>query len=64
MANSKEDILKIISLYMEKPINERGDIIQTINALELKTKNSYLNTVYEKEFKMLGLEKFRKVEDA
>jgi len=62
MANTQDDIVTILEAYLAKPINERGDIVQTISSLKLKTKNPYLKKVYDEGFEKLGLEKYREEE--
>ncbi len=59
MANTQDNIIRILEAYLSKPINERGNIVQTISSLKLNTKNPYLKKVYDEGFEKLGIEKYR-----
>ncbi|MDK2063239.1 hypothetical protein PT520_11995 [Aliarcobacter butzleri] len=47
MANSKQEIIKILSTHLEKKYNEKGDIIFTISELEKKQENSFLSKEFD-----------------
>jgi len=60
MANTPDDIIEILNIYLEKDINQRGDVIQTISELEKQSSNEFLNNTFDNAFKSLDLEEHRK----
>jgi len=60
MANIKDDIVEILGVYLDKDINQRGDVIQTITELGKESSNEFLNHTFDTTFKSLDLEKHRK----
>jgi len=50
LANTKEDIMKILNHYLCTDKNDKSDILLTINTLEKETINPFLETLYSAEF--------------
>ncbi len=60
MSNSPDDIIEILTSYLNKDINQRGDVIQTISELGKEARNKFLNDTFDNTFKSLDLEEHRR----
>lgn len=60
LANTPDNILDILKVHLEKDINQRGDVIQTISSLDKEASNKFLNDTFDNTFESLYLEEHRK----
>jgi len=58
LSNTPEDIFKIIKTYLAKEKNQRGDVLQTISAMEKAATHQLLKDTYKQVFDSFELEKY------
>jgi|GEM_PF-4373670 len=59
LSNNPDDILEIINTYLAKDKNQRGDVLQTISAMEKEATHPLLRDTYKEVFDSFELEKFQ-----